>query len=452
MAGRERDPIDVDMQSSVADAHGDATSSALSNDVSLNEKIGPGDPSSRGNKEVVVQSTTINAPETNLHNLESGPQCDRRQTHRQIPDSKDKGKTPMRTSSDIPDGSVPKNGEVSERDTPQSRARTSNPPSITENLSMSKLSNASNASDTDGVNGEVASGPALEDCDQHRSQLASPESVSGISDVKSQTKSPGTPSQEPHINDSQPPKQEREQKLEPERESGSKPANSTPTTTDQKVGEGSGAQPFRPLQYGELGWEKSADRPPKKLPIRFKDAVGRKYIFPWEKAKTWAGMRRLVRSCFDHVDAIAPVVTAGRYDLIATSIPSATSPDVGSEIGESPNGDALPQAPPPSTPAHQDTGIIILPDLWEDLIEPGMSISMHIWPMNLPPQPQQLPSTGPLLHPPGVQTVPIFHGRGQGMARGAGRGIIVPPFRPAGWQVIEVPKPKGKTRKRQDGL
>ena len=47
------------------------------------------------------------------------------------------------------------------------------------------------------------------------------------------------------------------------------------------------SEPYQPPQAGDPGWQKSADRPPKKLPIRFKDAVGRNFVFPWEKAKTW---------------------------------------------------------------------------------------------------------------------------------------------------------------------
>lgn len=47
------------------------------------------------------------------------------------------------------------------------------------------------------------------------------------------------------------------------------------------------AAPFQPLQVGDPGWEKSADRPPKKLPVQFKDAIGRAFVFPWEIAKTW---------------------------------------------------------------------------------------------------------------------------------------------------------------------
>lgn len=46
--------------------------------------------------------------------------------------------------------------------------------------------------------------------------------------------------------------------------------------------------PFQPLSPGDPGWERSAGRPPRKLPIRFHDAYGRNYVFPWEKAKMWA--------------------------------------------------------------------------------------------------------------------------------------------------------------------
>ena len=45
--------------------------------------------------------------------------------------------------------------------------------------------------------------------------------------------------------------------------------------------------PYQPPRAGDPGWERSADRPPKKLPIRFRDAVGRNFVFPWDKVKTW---------------------------------------------------------------------------------------------------------------------------------------------------------------------
>jgi hypothetical protein len=71
--------------------------------------------------------------------------------------------------------------------------------------------------------------------------------------------------------------------------------------------EGAAAEPatpppadFHPLQPGDPGWEISAGRPPVKLPIRFHDALGRNFVFPWEKAKTWEVRDRifLMRNLF----------------------------------------------------------------------------------------------------------------------------------------------------------
>lgn len=61
---------------------------------------------------------------------------------------------------------------------------------------------------------------------------------------------------------------------------------------------------FRPLQYGDPGWERSADRQPTKLPIRFKDAVGRNFLFPWEKAKTWE-VRGELRHFIVHLSSLS---------------------------------------------------------------------------------------------------------------------------------------------------
>ena len=108
----------------------------------------------------------------------------------------------------------------------------------------------------------------------------------------------------------------------------------------------------------------------KKLPIKFKDSIGRKYSFPWNLCSTWAvsdypfcirfhranktqGMEELIFASFLRVDIVGPQVQAGRYDLVG--------PD----------------------------GKIILPQVWEQLIEPGMSITMHMWPM---PEASNLPS------------------------------------------------------------
>ncbi|KAI0186701.1 hypothetical protein EV127DRAFT_345794, partial [Xylaria flabelliformis] len=71
-----------------------------------------------------------------------------------------------------------------------------------------------------------------------------------------------------------------------------------------------------------------------KAPIRFKDAVGRKFSFPFHECQRWQGMEELIKQAFVHVDIIGPHVQAGHYDLIG------------------PNGE------------------IILPQVWEKVIEP----------------------------------------------------------------------------------
>jgi hypothetical protein len=55
-----------------------------------------------------------------------------------------------------------------------------------------------------------------------------------------------------------------------------------------------------------------------KPPIKFKDAVGRKYSFPWHIVKTWKGMEELIKQAFLHVDVIGPHVFDGHYDLVSS--------------------------------------------------------------------------------------------------------------------------------------
>ena len=83
-------------------------------------------------------------------------------------------------------------------------------------------------------------------------------------------------------------------------------------------------------------------------PIKFKDAVGRRFSFPWHLCKTWKGMETLIKQAFLHVDVIGEHVHQGRYDL--------TGPD----------------------------GEIILPQVWDTMIKPDWEISMHMWPMPEP--------------------------------------------------------------------
>jgi len=85
-------------------------------------------------------------------------------------------------------------------------------------------------------------------------------------------------------------------------------------------------------------------------PIRFKDAIGRKFNFSWHSCKTWKGMESLVKQCFLHVDVIGAHVQEGHYDLMG--------PD----------------------------GTIILPQLWETMIRPDWEITMYMWPIPEPPK------------------------------------------------------------------
>ncbi|OBT52271.1 hypothetical protein VE04_07263 [Pseudogymnoascus sp. 24MN13] len=91
----------------------------------------------------------------------------------------------------------------------------------------------------------------------------------------------------------------------------------------------------------------------KQKPLKFTDAVGRKFWFPFHLARTWQGMEDLITQAFLHVDVIGPHVQEGHYDLIG------------------PNGE------------------IILPQVWETLIESDMAITMHMWPEPEPePEPE----------------------------------------------------------------
>lgn len=61
-------------------------------------------------------------------------------------------------------------------------------------------------------------------------------------------------------------------------------------------------------------------------------------------------MEELIKQAFQYVDIIGPHVQVGHYDLIGP-------------MGE-----------------------IILPAVWDKVIEPGWEVSMHMWPMELRPQ------------------------------------------------------------------
>jgi len=45
-----------------------------------------------------------------------------------------------------------------------------------------------------------------------------------------------------------------------------------------------------------------------KPPLRFKDAIGRKYSFPFHLAQIWSGMEELIKQVFLHVEVVGPPV------------------------------------------------------------------------------------------------------------------------------------------------
>jgi hypothetical protein len=74
-------------------------------------------------------------------------------------------------------------------------------------------------------------------------------------------------------------------------------------------------------------------------------------------------MEELIKQAFLHVDVIGPHVQEGHYDLIG------------------PNGE------------------IILPSVWEKVIEPDWNVTMHMWPMDKAPLRSQM---HPGVHPGGM--------------------------------------------------
>ncbi|KAK2611922.1 hypothetical protein QQS21_002028 [Conoideocrella luteorostrata] len=116
--------------------------------------------------------------------------------------------------------------------------------------------------------------------------------------------------------------------------------------------------PKKRLQEETKASSEEADKNSRKAPIEFKDAVGRKFSFPFHLCYTWQGIEELIKQAFLQVDELGPHVQQGHYDLFG------------------PNGE------------------IILPSVWERVIQPGWSITMTMWPLNeAPPIPSRFPGT-----------------------------------------------------------
>lgn len=105
-------------------------------------------------------------------------------------------------------------------------------------------------------------------------------------------------------------------------------------------------------------------------------------------------MEELIKQAFLHVDVIGPHVQAGHYDLIG------------------PNGE------------------IILPQVWERVIEPDWAVTMHMWPMDRPPMPGgmgQRPGGPHMQMPAGAAAAAGGAGRFAGLRMPGGRAGGPPP-------------------------
>ncbi|KAJ5291123.1 hypothetical protein N7478_000374 [Penicillium angulare] len=139
--------------------------------------------------------------------------------------------------------------------------------------------------------------------------------------------------------------------------------------------------------------------PEKKKPIKFKDAVGRKFSFPFELCATWQGMEDLIKQAFLHIEVIGPHVAEGHYDLVG------------------PNGD------------------IILPQVWETVVEPDWLITMHMWP--IPEKPKE-PDPPPAADPPAAAPAKSADGKKKDGTKKA------PPPGFAGWMMGRRAPPRPK--------
>jgi chemotaxis protein histidine kinase CheA len=113
-----------------------------------------------------------------------------------------------------------------------------------------------------------------------------------------------------------------------------------------------------------------------KAPIRFKDAVGRKFSFPWARCKTWKDMQALIDQAFQQMDDVSEHVRAGHYDL--------TGPD----------------------------GEIILPQVWDTMVQPDWEVNMHLWPLPEDPKKKKEEKPKEGWPPMGYHMHPGMHGPG----------------------------------------
>lgn len=121
-------------------------------------------------------------------------------------------------------------------------------------------------------------------------------------------------------------------------------------------------------------------------------------------------MEELIKQAFIHVDVIGPHVQEGHYDLIG------------------PNGE------------------IILPQVWDKVVEPDWTIEMRMWPMDKAPPRMPMPPHGMPLDPATRERMAHMAGmRQHGHARMGSfpPGMAPPGGRPAGGGGPQPPPPPG---------
>ncbi|RMZ78209.1 hypothetical protein DV738_g4004, partial [Chaetothyriales sp. CBS 135597] len=120
----------------------------------------------------------------------------------------------------------------------------------------------------------------------------------------------------------------------------------------------------------------AAKPPEKKKPVRFKDAIGRNYNFPFERCCRWQDMEGLINQAFQHIENLAEHVHSGHYDLLG--------PDKE----------------------------IIMPQYWNQTIEPDMHITMMLWPLPEPKKEEEPEPIPPPLDDGGILNLDDLIGTG----------------------------------------
>lgn len=90
------------------------------------------------------------------------------------------------------------------------------------------------------------------------------------------------------------------------------------------------------------------------LHIEFTDCVGRKYLFPFRLVESWTGVERLINQAFGCIETLGPMVEHGLYDLFVEAY---------------------------GLSHEKNDGVCLLPQVWEQLIQPFSAVQMYLWPI-----------------------------------------------------------------------